>query len=58
MGVTAQVTGTMIATISDENGHILLTGIANGLQEIQISYIGFAQRTDSFNFPLEECGSD
>ena len=54
MGVTAQVTGTTIATISDENGHIILTGIANGLQEIQFSYIGFAQRTDSFNFPLED----
>lgn len=54
MGVTAQVTGTTIATISDENGHIILTGIANGLQEIQFSYIGFTQRTDSFNFPLED----
>lgn len=54
MGVTAQVTGTTIATISDENGQIRLTGIANGLQEIQFSYIGFAQRTDSFNFPLED----
>ena len=54
MGVTAQVTGTTITTISDENGHIILTGIANGLQEIQFSYIGFAQRTDSFNFPLED----
>lgn len=54
MGVTAQVTGTTIATISDENGQIILTGIANGLQEIQFSYIGFAQRTDSFNFPLED----
>lgn len=54
MGVTAQVTGTTIATISDENGHIILTGIANGLQEIQFSYIGFAQRSDSFNFPLED----
>ncbi|MFY7938233.1 MAG: TonB-dependent receptor [Flavobacterium sp.] len=54
IGVTAQVTGTTIATISDENGHIILTGIANGLQEIQFSYIGFAQRTDSFNFPLED----
>lgn len=54
MGVTAQVTGTTIATISDENGHIILTGIANGLQEIQFSHIGFAQRTDSFNFPLED----
>lgn len=54
MGVTAQVTGATIATISDENGQIILTGIANGLQEIQFSYIGFAQRTDSFNFPLED----
>ena len=54
MGVTAQVTGTTIATTSDENGQIILTGIPNGLQEIQFSYIGFAQRTDSFNFPLED----
>ncbi len=54
MGVTAQVTGTTIATTSDENGQITLTGIPNGLQEIQFSYIGFAQRTDSFNFPLED----
>ena len=54
MGVTAQVTGTTIATISDENGQIILTGIANGLQEIQFSYIGFAQSTDNFNFPLED----
>ena len=37
MGVTAQVTGTTITTIYDENGHIILTGIANGLQEIQLS---------------------
>ena len=54
MGVTAQVTGTTIATTSDENGQIILTGIPNGLKEIQFSYIGFAQRTDSFNFPLED----
>ncbi|WP_293933890.1 TonB-dependent receptor [Sphingobacterium sp. UBA6645] len=54
MGVTAQVTGTTIATTSDENGEVILTGIPNGLQEIQFSYIGFAQRTDSFNFPLED----
>ena len=54
MGVTAQVTGTTIATTSDENGQIILTGIPNGLQEIQFSYVGFAQRTDSFNFPLED----
>ena len=53
-GVTAQVTGTTIATTSDENGQITLTGIPNGLQEIRFSYIGFAQRTDSFNFPLED----
>src|SRR5690606_41388757 len=54
MVVTVQVTGTTIATISDENGQIILTSIANGLQEIQFSYIGFAQRTDSFNVPLED----
>ena len=54
MGVTAQVTGTTIATTSDENGQIILTGIPNGLQVIQFSYVGFAQRTDSFNFPLED----
>lgn len=54
MGVTAQVTGTTIATTSDENGQIILTGIPNGLQEIQFSYMGFAQRTDSFIFPLED----
>ncbi|MBF6645422.1 TonB-dependent receptor [Chryseobacterium indologenes] len=54
MGVTAQVTGTTIATTSDENGQIILTGIPNGLQEIQFSYVGFAQRTDSFNFPLKD----
>ena len=34
MGVTAQVTGTTIATTSDENGQIILTGIPNGLQVI------------------------
>src|SRR5690606_11225230 len=54
MGVTAQVTGTTIATTSDENGQIILTGIPNGLQEIQFSYVGLAQRTDSFNFPLKD----
>ena len=54
MGVTAQITGTTIGTTSDENGQIILTGIPNGLQEIQFSYIGFAQRTDSFNFPLAD----
>ena len=54
MGVTAQVTGTTIATTSDENGQIILTGIPNGLQEIQFSYVGFAKRTDSFNFPLKD----
>lgn len=54
MGVTAQITGTTIGTTSDEKGQIILTGIPNGLQEIQFSYIGFAQRTDSFNFPLED----
>ena len=51
-GVTALVTGTTIATTSDENGQIILTGIPNGLLEIQFSYIGFATHIDSFNFPL------
>jgi len=54
MGVTAQVTGTSIAVTSDENGQVILTGIPNGLQEIQFSYVGFSPRTQSFNFPLAD----
>src|SRR5690606_31851606 len=54
MALTAQVASTTIATLADENGQIILAVIANGLQEIQRSYIGVAQRTDSFNFPLED----
>ncbi|MEG0917363.1 MAG: TonB-dependent receptor [Myroides sp.] len=54
VGVTAQITGTTIAITSDEKGQIILTGIPNGLQKIQFSYMGFSQRTDSFNFPLED----
>lgn len=52
MGVTAHITGTSIGTTSNENGQILLTGIPDGLQEIQFSYMGFAQHIDTFNFPL------
>src|SRR5690554_1000667 len=54
MGVTAHITGTSIGTTSNEEGQILLTGIPDGLQEIQFSYMGFAQRNDTFNFPLKD----
>lgn len=53
IGVTVQVIGTSIITTSDENGQITLTDIPNGLQEIQFDFVGFSQRKDSFNFPLQ-----
>ena len=43
MDVTVQVIGTTIGTTSDENGQIILTGIPNGLQVIQFSYVGFGR---------------
>ncbi len=54
MGVNAQVTGTSIAETSAENGQVILTGIPNGLQEIQFTYVGFYPHTQSFNFPLTD----
>ena len=53
IGVTVQVIGTSIITTSDENGQITLTDIPNGIQEIQFDFVGFSQRKDSFNFPLQ-----
>src|SRR5690554_5074142 len=54
MGVTVQITGTAIATTSNENGQITLLDIPNGLQSIHFSYIGFNERIDNFQFPLTD----
>src|SRR5690606_13940993 len=54
MGVTVQITGTAIATTSNENGQITLTDIPNGLQSIHFSYVGFNERINNFQFPLTD----
>lgn len=53
-GVTASIKGTSIAATSDENGQITLANIPDGLQEINLSHIGFNEHIETLEFPLKD----
>jgi iron complex outermembrane receptor protein len=54
IGVTSEVVGTEIAATSDQSGKITLIDIPDGSQTIKFSYVGFNERIDTFQFPLED----
>lgn len=51
-GATAVLKGTTKGQISDEEGFLTITGIPDGPQIINISYLGYKGFTDTFRFPL------
>lgn len=52
VGATAILQNTDNGANSDEEGQIQLQNIPNGKQVIVFSYVGYIERTDTFNFPL------
>ncbi|MEJ6982256.1 TonB-dependent receptor [Pedobacter sp. P351] len=51
-GVTALLKGTLIKTLSNQNGYIQLDNIPDGEQIIQFSSMGFDTRKDTLTFPV------
>jgi len=54
IGVTASIKGISRAATSNESGLITISNIPDGLQEIQLSYIGFNDHIDTLEFPLAD----
>lgn len=53
-GATAVLQGTNNGASSDQNGIIEIKNIPDGKQIIIFSYIGYQEKTDTFNFPLTQ----
>lgn len=53
-GATAFVQGTTKGASANINGLLEIKNIPDGKQVIVFSYIGYVQRTDTFNFPLTQ----
>lgn len=51
-GAAASVQGAVIGAAADTAGLIMLTGIPNGRQVINFSFVGYETRHDTLNFPL------
>ena len=51
-GATIKVLGTALGTSTDKFGEAVISGIPQGTQIIQFSYVGFETRTDTIDFPL------
>ena len=53
-GASAIIQGTTNGASSDENGFLKINNIPNGKQLITFSYIGYLEKTLTFNFPLAQ----
>ncbi len=51
-GATIKVLVTALGTSTDKSGAAVISGIPQGTQIIQFSYVGFETRTDTMVFPL------
>ena len=54
LGATAVLQGTTNGASADINGLLEIKNIPDGKQVIVFSYVGYEQRTDTFNFPLTQ----
>lgn len=52
IGATAILQGSTNGATADQNGFVELKNIPNGKQVILFSFIGYAERIDTLNFPL------
>jgi len=52
IGATVLLQGTTKGATADTNGLITLTGIPNGVQVLQFSYVGYETKLDTLTFPL------
>ena len=53
-GASAIIQGTTTGASSDENGFLEINNIPNGKQIITFSYIGYLEKSDTFNFPITQ----
>jgi len=53
-GASAIIQGTTNGASSDENGYLEINNISNGKQIITFSFIGYLEKTVTYNFPLTE----
>jgi outer membrane receptor for ferrienterochelin and colicins len=56
-GATIYIAAIKSGSAADSTGYVQLTGIPQGTQVIQYKYIGYATKTDTIIFPLEQVGS-
>ena len=54
IGATAIVQGTTNGASADQNGFIEINNIPDGKQLIIFRYIGYQEKADTFNFPLQQ----
>lgn len=54
MGATAILKGTQYGASADQNGFIEIKNIPDGKQSIIFNYIGYQEKTKTFNFPLTQ----
>ena len=54
IGATAILQGTTNGASADQNGFIEIKNIPDGKQIIIFRYIGYQEKTDTFNFPLTQ----
>jgi outer membrane receptor for ferrienterochelin and colicins len=52
IGATVLLQGTTKGATADSSGRVTLTGIPDGMQVLQFSYLGYATKLDTLTFPL------
>src|SRR5690606_36123223 len=53
-GATVKVQNTALATVSGSDGQITLTNIPSGKQTIEFSYVGYASKSETITFPIQD----
>lgn len=52
-GATVKVQHTTLITVAGSDGQITLTNIPSGKQTIEFSYVGYASKTETITFPIQ-----
>lgn len=53
VGATVKVHNTPLATLSGNDGSVILNNVPSGKQVIEFSYVGYISRTDTIDFPMD-----
>lgn len=53
-GATVKVQNTTLVTVSGSDGQVTLTNVPSGKQTIEFSYVGYASKSETITFPIQD----